>query len=286
MRTVQLDLPDAEKVKKLDSFNDLWFAFAKRVGSGKYEQVSTWASCRDNICGQAKRAISNKLYPNQYTNCSGEIDFQSVCLLAYNKKTASTGMGVKLLDERMDRYMKGALNLLHFFEKMGRLKRSKVYSTKHSLHTSNRIYLFEGSGEWMRSTHLISLYTLLIRCGGYQEFEKGIKNFEGFLKTVKSLYSDWEAKGKDLTYRRYRKWPFSGYYSNIAFLVNIAPKLKVLMEQRKHIFSGKRKTDHYCSTAHSSDGIAQFVYGTVDDKEVQRKFMESCDKYEIREIAK
>lgn len=284
MNVVKLDLPDADRMEKFADFDFLRFAFAKKVGNGRYEQVSAWKSCREGVCAQAKKAITGEWKKTPYTDSSGEINFKSMLLLVYNKKSANAKANAKARDKRMNRYMKGALNLLNFFEKMGHLKRSKVYVGRHSLSATNRIYLFEGSGEWMRSTHLISLYTLLIRCGGYREFEKEIKSFAGFLKTLKSLYADWKVNG-GRTRGRYHHWPLSSK-EDVSYLKNIGPKLKALMEQRKRIFSGKRKAEHYRSTAHNSDGIAQFVYGTVDDKEVQKRFVASCDKYEIKEIAK
>lgn len=285
METVSIKFPDSARMKNQASYSGVQFAFAARLGKEKYEQVTSWTSCRESTVGQARRVITGNWHGNSpYSDCSGKVDYDAMRLLVYFKHTASRKDAKIERNGRMKRYIRCSLDILHFFEKMGHIKRSKVYATKHNLPDSNMVYLFEGSGEWMRSPHLLSLYALLIRCGKFEEFESGIKDLKDFLKKVKTIRTDYKTRCYDRGYR-FTKWPFT-FHDDINYLHNIGPKMAVLMERRKQIFSKKKKIDHYRSTSHNSDGIAQLVYGTVDDKEVQRIFIASCDKYEMKSIAK
>ena len=285
METVNIKFPDSAKMKGQESYNGIQFAFAEKLKAGKYEQTTGWTSCREGTCSQAKRVITGKWKePSPYSSCSGKIDYDTVRLLVYFKKTASKKVDKAERDGRIKRYIKCALKILNFFEGMGHLKLSKAYATKHDLPNSNIVYLFEGSGEWMRTPHLVSLYALLIRCGKFEEFESKMKNYKDFLKRVKAISGDYNANCHGAG-SRFRNWPFT-HSNDVIYLCKIGPKMQVLMEQRKRIFSKKKKKDHYEKAADSTDGIAQLVYGAVDDKETQKKFVASCDKYEIKAITK
>lgn len=286
METVNIKFPefDAKGMKAQETFNGVKFAFVRKLGKGKYELATNWSQCREVICGQAREVITNKRQKDPYTQCSGEVDFNTIRLAVFFKKTAQKKAKKEERDSRLKRYIKCSLKLLNFFEDIGHLKKSKTYAAKHNLSDNNRVYIFEGSGEWMRSQHLISLYSLLIRCGKYEEFENGIKDVKDFLKKIKTISNDYKNHCYDPG-ARFGKWPFS-QHEDAGYLDKIGPRIVVLMKYRKQIFSKKKKIEHFQSSSFNSDGIAQLVDGNIHDKETQQRFVASCDKYEMKVISK
>ena len=284
MDTVSVKFLNEPAMKESTGYTGPQFSYVvKTKKKDSFKQVTSWASCRHNVCGAAIQASTGDGYV--YSPEQKHIDFDNIRILAYLKHSDRF---LKKDRAVADAYMGRALNMLNFFEKMGHIKRTEIYrvdSVTGELSESNFIYMFEGSGEWMRSPHLISLFCLFIRAGKWEEFE-GFKTFMGFLKKIRLVVADHKkwSSGKFSSSSRWAHWPFS-HTADITYLAKVGPKLAVIMEQRKELFSSKKKKEHFQNASTSADGIANMVYGNIGDNALQKKFVKSCDKYEIDEIS-
>lgn len=86
------------------------------------------------------------------------------------------------LDKKFESRVENAIDFLNQFEKKIHLIRSTAYKcdpTPEKWKDSGGVYMFEGSGRWMQAPPMISLYTLLLRCGFVHtkgdDFEKTCK---------------------------------------------------------------------------------------------------------------
>ena len=154
---------------------------------GKYTKATAFVTCKDffqdavqaHHIGEKRSIWSFKYDPKN----DPPLSFDRFRVLVGN----NTGAGVAFKIE-------GVVDFLNQFEKRLRLVRSRAYEcecepTPDKFKNHGGVWMFEGSGRWMISPPMISLYTLLIRCGFVHtlgdDFDKTCKGIiDGKIKTI------------------------------------------------------------------------------------------------------
>lgn len=147
--------------------------------AGEYQKATTFVTCKD-FFQDAVQAVHLGEAIEQY-------DF------TYNPKTdpplSFDRFRVLIgnnLDKEFESKIENVLDFIGQFEKRIHLLRTKAFKCEVSpdkFKATGGVYLFEGSGRWMQAPPMISLYTLLLRCGFVHT--KG----EDFDKTCKEIIS-------------------------------------------------------------------------------------------------
>lgn len=83
------------------------------------------------------------------------------------------------------------VNILNIFEKRNKWRLTKMFDIKHDGHQRGMFVMVIGDKKWQRSTHMMSLFTLMLRLGEHKTFNAKnytelIKQLDTFSKTSKN----------------------------------------------------------------------------------------------------
>ncbi len=170
--------------------------------------------------------------------------------------------------EVFESHMKRAIKLLNHYERRNKWFLSEIYKTNHSSGKENLIYLLKSSKWWMTSTHILSLYLLLIRLGEYgfwDKIGKSTNNSEvlSYFSKIKENQHD----SRNVSGNQPKKW-------------------NVLLDNRKKIYGGRTRNstfgfnkDHFTV---KTDGVYALCSNESYDKETKRKFAELCKEAKLK----
>jgi len=158
-------------------------------------------SCREAVCDQIRAKL------NYYNDFVKKFDVKKTKLLVYTKFLAENETQVLTKAQKnMVRKFKCdhkkemliGLKILNLFEKEFKWPITKIYSVRcDQLDEKHVFYYFVGSGKWIKSPHLFSLFMLLIRTGKSIEKRRMFRTLNGFYK---SLYKN--TKTVDINYMK------------------------------------------------------------------------------------
>lgn len=193
------------------------FAFASQPDKkGNMEQCHEWAKCRDFLPDAVRAQITGKkcgIYGFTYTpgGKNPPIDLNKMRLLVANGNPEQGQAPISKADFR--RKMEKALIVVNQFEKQGKISLSKMIEVEHSKRNGKEdlVVLFVGSGIWMKSPFLVSLYTFLIRLGDKEPEFKSFGELETAFKALANksgdrdfsyLKNSWQKMGTIIRHRK------------------------------------------------------------------------------------
>lgn len=167
------------------------FAFMSAPKEGS-AQCHPFVLCRDFLhdagrCAWLKTNCNIYGFKFRY-NKNPKLDLKRTRMLV-TKKTLKKDDEIANFHKRMIT----ALNLLNHYEKMAGWTKTKLYRVKDDV---QKAWLFNGTGMWMKSPFLISMYSFLIRLGDKFDTLTGFKNNSDLKKRFKTV-SRLENKGRD-----------------------------------------------------------------------------------------
>ena len=154
--------------------------------------------------------------------------------------------------------MKAGLRLVNHFERENKWLKSKLYKAQLPEKSKSHVYIMEGSRWWLTSTHILSLYMLLIRLGKRGEVQEIRKNAttEEIINVIQAFKT-----GTD--------------YTNVVH----AWKWPILLNNRRAIYKGRRTfSENFSETSSSLEGIKRLTTGDAEDKVVRNRFAEFCKR--------
>ena len=229
------------------------FATSRPTKAGeRIKQCHEWVLCRDflNDAALAQHVKAHKgIYGfNYFPGTNPPIDFKNMRVMV-QKKARDISL------EETEQFIESALKIVNHFEVAGGMKpKTKARRVKNI----KGAFLFIGSGEWMESPFMISLYTFLIRLGtrkpAFETKEELVAKFESisnensdrgdmdiqYLKATRSYLYDIIARRKEYSF--------------------IKPDGKVLM------------SECCIETFHNNTGIVSLTNNTVPVKELKYLF--------------
>ncbi len=143
---------------------------------GVHKKATTFVTCKDFFqdavqavhLGEKREIYSFKYNPKK----DPPLSLDRVRVLVGNN-----------LDKSFESKVENSIDFLNQFEKRIHLIRTTAYKcdpTPEKWKDTGGVYMFEGSGRWLQAPPMISLYTLLIRCGFVhtkgEDFDKTCKN--------------------------------------------------------------------------------------------------------------
>ena len=176
------------------------YAFLTSKEEGN-KQCHPWIKCRDFLHDALRAHVAKKkegIFGFRYeSGVNPPLDLEKMRLLV--KRDANKDE--KNISENTKEIMDCALAILNCVEKYTNVKPlTKLYETN-----QKDIYLFEGAKDWMESTFMISLYTLLIRLGARKIT---FKDRKGLIEKLKDLSKSNQVHGdNDIKYLK-TVWPF------------------------------------------------------------------------------
>jgi hypothetical protein len=199
--------------------------------SADHKQCHEWVKCRDFL-NDALRGQLNKKAESIYGFSFSAKENPPMCLdkmylLVKYKDATNTSENTKAV-------LNSALDIIHCIEKHGGIK---PLSKLHKVSDLDHAYIFEGASDWVESTFMISLYTLLIRLGAKKI---GFKDKEELDSKLEKLCTNGSSGDNDITYLKTVR----------AFIHKIVEKRKELQYESKKIFA-----DKYLDTFHNYSGI-------------------------------
>jgi hypothetical protein len=153
--------------------------------NGKHKKATTFVTCKDFF----QDAVQATHLNHKADIFSFEYDPANAPPLSFDRTRILVANNI---DKDFESKIEGVVDFLNQFEKRIHLIRTKAYKcdpTPDKFKKSGGVYLFEGSGRWMIAPPMISLYTLLIRCGFAhkkgEDFDKTCKGImNGTIKTI------------------------------------------------------------------------------------------------------
>jgi hypothetical protein len=188
--------------------------------SPKNEQCHPWIKCRDFLHDAYRGYMTDKkegIYGFRYDPAvNPPLDMEKMHMLVrLNNYSGAYGAPKKEESEpskEISDIVKHALSIIHCIEKYGGIK---PLSVVHQTTENKGVYVFEGARDWMESTFMVSLYTLLIRLGAKKVKFEDKKELDFKLE---ELYKPGKALDNDLKY----------FKSAHPFINNIVKKRELL----------------------------------------------------------
>ena len=251
--------------------NKIQFSFLSSPKDG-YKQCHPWVLCRDFLHDAVKAEINKntqKIYGFIFASGSNPpVDLEKMRMLIRHQNVK------KAIDyqDRVDR----ALELIHRFEKIGDLGKSKVMWIEKA-DTNTPVWLFTGEKEWVRSPFMVSLYSYLIRLGTYDKLVYDEK------KPTSAILKDTVDKNPKVT------------DNDINYLRKHFNKLEKIMTHHKELFYEKNDLDdRYTKTLdinifHNYSGILNLcTLGSRDDDLNRRvtEILKRSDEHKRKAVSK
>lgn len=232
--------------------------FGKKVGD-HYLQASSWHGCRETLVSMVRRLHTATTVPTSFTKIvTGSLRI----LVKFKSKGKDNAPGFKTSENEVTKWMKESVRMVNIFEKyMGwpltRLSRVSDQTICNKKLSSFRTIIFglEGSGKWMRSPQLLSLYLLIIRLGRFHGCTKEAFKKIGDLIELSKVISATKKEGQA--------------NDDAKFLRGIRPLLLTILDNRKTLFFRRSAKEHFTNNL-GNYGITKLVNGTADKYLIDR----------------
>lgn len=159
-----------------------WALCSRPTVGGKVKQLSRFDSCRESLCCRIFDAIDRR------TSRTMPMDkLRLVVKIASNSTYPPTQEECQKI---MDKWTKSALHILHIIEKEHKWVLTKAYPIK-PYSFGDKVYMIVASKKWMRSPHLVSLFTLIFRISGDKAFQTPslmrLRSYKSVMQHIKKV---------------------------------------------------------------------------------------------------
>lgn len=227
-----------------------WALCSRPTAKDKVKQLSRFDSCRESLCCRMFDAI------DRLTSRTMSMDkLRLVVKIGSNSSYPSTQ---EEHQKMMDKWAKSALHILHIIEKEHKWTLTKAYPIK-PYSFGDKVYMIVASKKWMRSPHLVSLFTLIFRISGDESFQTPsfmrLKSYKSVMQHIKKF----SARG-------------GGDKSRVnAILKYWDPLLRNYNEMFKG-YSMKETFDRHNYTSHTQEGINRLCDNRCTNYKLQERF--------------
>jgi len=248
----------------------LKFALVSSVRHGS-KQVCGWSTCRDYLHDVIRGALHPDMstgYTTRAHNDTSVVDLKRLRLLICSDNYTAN----KLLTK--DVLFTGK-RMLNIYEEFLGFSKSTIVGVDYKLAEKDKattsVWLLNGSGEWIKSPHLLSILTLIIRIAhGLKAIPKFKDNSMEEVNNIIREFSIYRNQQTDASY---------------AF--SVGSVLPILLRHHKDLFIHPMSEayDKSCGVFHSCGGIVSLCNGTSPvkalNKEVGKLLMTESNRAEI-----
>lgn len=281
MKTIKIEprVGDPSIKKHRTPFSGIKFAWCS-----KSHQGSKFHNCRETFVYCMKKKIKPDIYDY---NIEEDINIDKLRILVYMKKKLRTKKEAGEYNDQADGFMENALKAIHFFERYAGWKpTSEVYKVDMGLSFKCYTYMFEADSKWIKNPYMISLFTLLIRCGKFSEIGN-IRNYAHFAKISKMLLHGKRKAIKERAERRrkklhhpkeetsrFLKWPCPDN-TDTEYLYYVACKLDIILNNYDDLL-GSKKIKAMFNYSAISEGIVSLCRDLSVIRKVRIQLRELC----------
>jgi hypothetical protein len=240
------------------SLNGIHFAFMSSQEKGR-KQCHRWLTCRDFLNDVLRSHVNEDKdydYSSHYKfGIDPPIDFEKCRLLIGQRFQNGENTPTKQIDEFKEKLFAGK-RIINLYEDMAGWDRSKITTVHHSLR-EKKVWLLTSPKEWMTSSHMVSMLTLIMRVAvNYGPLK---------IETEEDLQKCWK-----ILIKNHEKEKKKGVYNldmDIAeYIKKGESKFPLLMKNFDKIFGNLKQKDLYSkdlNNFHAGGGIHSLCsYGT------------------------
>ena len=155
------------------NYSSFSFGCAKEPKDGKIELVQSYHSCREGLMSSMRQRI--KADNSQQPTDKMRLVFRW-----------SGSIGNKLDSKNVDGWVKRSIPVLQAFDRLAGWPLTRAYKIETPHDNWLRAYYFHSSRRWMKSSYLVSLYTMLVRMCKDKRVD-GFKDFDGLVKVLSKI---------------------------------------------------------------------------------------------------
>lgn len=225
------------------------FGCAQEPKDGKIELVQSYHSCREGLMSSMRKRITGDGSHKQPTD-------KMRMIFRWSLSQHDRASGIKLVDG----WVKRSVPVLQAFDRLAGWPLTRVYKIETDYNDWLQAYYFHSSRRWMKSSYLVSLYTMLVRmCKDIKV--TGFKDFDGLVKVLQKISSSGKSLVTDDTYVK-----------------TSLPYWKAIMTGYPELFR-KRKLPYYWDTARlggrngGAEGLQYLVKGDTQYTEIRKELL-------------
>lgn len=249
-----------------DHIYSRWALCSCPNAKGEVKQLSGFDRCRETLCCRIFDAFDNRghgLNGNSIKKKSIPIDkLRLVVKIGSNSNYSPTqAKRQKIMDKRT----KSALHMLHIIEKEHKWGLTKAYPIKPYSY-GDKIYMVVASKKWMRSPHMVSLFTLIFRISGDQAFQASsfmrLRSYKAIMRCLKEFGRNNDYSDKFKVHTSLKYWD-------------------PLLRNYNKMFRGYPMKDTFNRSnyiSHSQEGINRLCANACTNSKLQERFNEVVKK--------
>lgn len=240
----------------------LWWSFAGEVGkSGYVQQISPFVYCRETLAARLYDKITfskfNKIQLDRLRLLTEVKESKTGPLVIYGRHISN-----EALIKRFESGINAGLQIVRIFERKNKWVKTIVHDVIVPDDSKRHVKLLVASSKWMKSSHMLSLYTLIFRMAQDPYFHK--KEFACI-------------KREDTLIKYIESWTKIRTYQEDKSMVKLTFKYwSPLLKNFNKVFRGlpiKRNFNRDGPGGGSScDGIGSLCDNSICDETIARKF--------------
>ena len=234
--------------------------------------ISYFAMCRETLVDSFRRKVNNNLINVKALNLLVWFTAPGAITVLKGGKSVNINMGNKedyfeYISTKRNKSIYRALYVLNMIEKELKWKRTIIKEVVHRFSHKHDLYLFVASPKWIFSPPLLSLYTLIIRSGTFENISK--------VKSINEL---------SIAYSRAAQRHPLDQNADVTYLKEISSLLKKFLVNVNKIYKGRNQKTNFDKTILSDssrsfdEGITKLIKGTTGDKLVLERFLKYTHK--------
>jgi hypothetical protein len=159
----------------------LMFAYCSKIINNEVKQTTNFCSCREDLASylfydkRNKMPIDRSRYIVRHIADGSNKKASEAAEKWFNKTTEA---GLRIVNAMEDRHGWPLSNMTDVIPNINKIP-TDYHNSGRELITFRKVLI--GSGKWLKSPHMISLYILLFRLGGNRKFSS-IKDYKGLSK--------------------------------------------------------------------------------------------------------
>lgn len=241
----------------------IWWALcaAPKI-TGEIKQLTPFIFCRESLtCRVFDRMSQNNTLSFMNRKEAGRMPIDKLRLLIKTASQARSPSAVSREDKKLKVGVKTALKILNIIERKHKWALTVAYPVE-PYSSTDYVHMFVASKKWMRSPHLLSLFTLLVRLAQHKELSsdpsfRRIKTYESLLDRLKKYANAAGGNNDKVTVKQTIK------YWDLLF--RNYQKLYCDMPMKRN-FDQNKYTDHY------DEGIQKLCRGLTSDAAMRLRF--------------
>jgi len=188
-----------------------------------------------------------------------EISKDYACIALYKRHSKPTARQRMSFEAKLAK----AIKIIHHYEKMVGWKRTKIYRATvvqdDYTDKSLLLYVVDGSRLWLRSPHLLSLYTLLLRMGNLTHLPMDFKDDEELQFGFRKMLTEYRGRTGD-----------------VGFLACSFNKFPTLLRNASYIYRGISSESLWVDY-NQWEGIGKLCQGVCGNKTVLKRFQQKLE---------